>query len=90
MKTFRRIIRWWKRQLFGEWLSTEECLDRVADRGLTSLDNCLNIPPIIIFGVFDGNKVHVRAYRRDDVPSNMIEGLGPELSRCAARFLEKV
>lgn len=83
-------MKWWKRHLFGEWLSTKECLDRVSDSGMQAFDICLNVPHIVIFGVFDGNKVHVRAYRREDIPLSMIEGLGPELSRCAAKFLEKV
>lgn len=90
MTIFKRLRRWWKRQLFGEWISLEESLERFADRGMSTFDVCLNMPQVIIVGVFDGTKIIVRVYRRDDVDVKYIQGLGPHLSKQAAEFLRDI
>lgn len=65
-------------------------VDGLANSGLRSFHNCENLPVIAFFGIYDGDKVIVRAFRRDDVDEKFIAGLGPELAKHAAKFLENI
>lgn len=92
---FKQLKRWWKRWLFGEglrpaWLSLDESVERLSKRGLSAFDDCLNVPVVTFFGVFDGSKVVVQAFRRDDVDVRFIQGLGPSIAKHAADFLGEI
>jgi len=85
-----RLKKWWNRLIIGEWLTLDESIERLSEHGLGAFNNTANVPAIIFFGVFDGDKVIVRAFRREDIDVKYIIGLGPELSKRAADFLEKI
>ena len=87
---FKRLRRWWKRLLFGERLSLDESVDKLSRSGLRVFDNCVNTPAVTFFGVFDGNKVVVQAFRREDVDERFIRGLGHEIAKHAASFLGEI
>jgi len=86
-----RLPRWLKKLLFGEKLSADEIVQIIARGGLRAADTRVDVkPPIMFFGVFDGESVVIRAFHRQDVDSEVIHEFSTHLATCAADYLETV
>jgi len=83
------LPRWIKRIVFGNHPSPKTTLEFMTTGGLRALKTRTSSPPpILIFGISDGEQVFVRCVTRPDLDPDLAQELSLHLAETAHQFLD--